>query len=83
MDSITTSGYFIGYPKRYKFYCPNHSTRIVESINVRFIENDKISKSIKTRKVEIQEVRVQVSLPVTSSKVIILVVVEHTKNSQE
>lgn len=36
LDARTISGYFIGYPERYKgyrFYCPNHSTRIVESGN--------------------------------------------------
>ena len=36
LDARTISGYFIGYPKRskaYRFYCPNHSTRIVESGN--------------------------------------------------
>lgn len=34
------------------------------------------------RKVKIQGDRVQVSLPMTSSKVIVSVVVEHTNNSQ-
>ncbi|RVW53400.1 Retrovirus-related Pol polyprotein from transposon TNT 1-94 [Vitis vinifera] len=34
LDSRTIYGYFIGYPdksKEYKFYCPNHSVRIVET----------------------------------------------------
>ena len=46
MDSRTISGYFIGYvelSKGYKFYCPSHSTRIVESKNAKFLENDLIS----------------------------------------
>ena len=29
----------------YRFYCPSHSTRIVESRNAKFIENDLISGS--------------------------------------
>ena len=42
LDARTISGFFIGYPeksKSYKFYCPNHSMRISESSNARFIEN--------------------------------------------
>ncbi|KAL6315693.1 hypothetical protein AAG906_005785 [Vitis piasezkii] len=34
LDSRTIFGYFIGYPdksKGYRFYCPNHSVRIVET----------------------------------------------------
>ena len=86
LDSRTTSGYFIGYlekSKGYRFYCPNHDTRIVESGNDRFIENDEINGSMKSWKVEIQKFRAQASLPMTSSKVIILVVAKRTKNSQE
>jgi hypothetical protein len=48
LDLRTISGYFIGYPKkskRFRFYYPNHSTRIVETGNARFIENDEISGS--------------------------------------
>ena len=47
LDSRTTRGFFIGYPKKskeYRFYCPNHNTRIVEYVNVRFIDNDIISE---------------------------------------
>lgn len=57
--------------------------RIVKSRNTRFIENGEISGSMEPRKVKIQEVRVHVSLSMTSSKVIVLVVVECTNNSQE
>ena len=48
LDSRTISGYFIGYPnksKGYRFYCPNHSVRIVETGNARFLENGEISGS--------------------------------------
>ena len=42
------SGYFIGYPKKFKgymFYYPTHSMRIVEIDNAKFIENGEISGS--------------------------------------
>ena len=48
LDPRTISGYFIGYAERskgYKFYCPSHSTRIVESRNAKFLENALISGS--------------------------------------
>ena len=48
LDLRTISGYFIGYAERskgYIFYCPSHSTRIVESRNAKFLENDLISGS--------------------------------------
>jgi len=52
LDPRTISGYFIGYAKRskgYRFYCPYHITRIVESRNVKFLKNDKISRSDQLR----------------------------------
>ena len=63
LDSRTISGYFIGYPEKskgYRFYCPNHSTRIVETGNARFLENGEISGSEKSRKVSFDEVRVDI-----------------------
>ena len=46
LDLRTISGYFIGYAEKskgYRFYCPSHATRIVESRNVKFLNNDLIS----------------------------------------
>ncbi|KAL0544331.1 hypothetical protein IC582_019444 [Cucumis melo] len=86
LDSRTTSGFFIGYPEKskgYRFYCPNHSTRIVETGNVRFIENDIISGSLEPRKVKIQEVRVEIPSSITSSQVVVPVVVDSVNNPQE
>ena len=40
--------YFIGYAERskgYRFYCPSHCTRIMESRNVKFFEHNLISGS--------------------------------------
>lgn len=48
LDPKTISGYFVGYAERskgYRFYCPSHSTRFVESRNAKFLENDLISGS--------------------------------------
>ena len=48
LNSRIVSGYFIGYAKRskgYKFYCPSCATKIIESHNARFLENDVISRS--------------------------------------
>ena len=48
LDPRTISGYFIGYVERskgYRFYCPSHNTRIVESRNEKFLENDFINGS--------------------------------------
>ena len=56
LNSRTISGYFIGYPdksKGYKFYCPKHSTRIVETDNARFLENGEFSGSDEPRKVAV------------------------------
>ena len=84
LDVRTISGYFIGYPKKskgYMFYCPNHGMIIVETENVRFIENSEISGSTVPRDVEIKKVRVQVPLAcASSSKVISTLVVVPNNN---
>ena len=70
LDSTAISGYFIGYSKKskgYRFYYPNHSTRIVKTSNARFIENGEISGSDNLQNVDVEEVRVQVPLPITSN----------------
>ena len=66
-----------------RYYYPNHSTRIVETGNARFIENGELSGSEEPRKVEIKEVRVRVSLPFTSFKDVVPNVVVQPKNQQE
>jgi len=84
LDARTISGYFIGYPEKskgYRFYCPNHSTRIVESGNARFIENGQFSGSDKSRIVDIQETNSNVSTHV-SSQVVIPLVVSQSHNMQ-
>ena len=71
LDSRTVNGYLIGYPeesKRYRFYCPNHSSRIIETINTRFIESGEVSGSAHKQIVDINEIRVNVSLPINVPK---------------
>lgn len=48
LDPRTISGYIIGYvekSKGYIFYCISHNTRVEESKNAKFFENDLISRS--------------------------------------
>ena len=83
LDLRTISGYFIGYPEKskwFRFYCPNHSTRIVETGNARLFENGEISGSDNLRNVDIQEVRVQVPMPITSNKIVVPIIVEQPNN---
>jgi hypothetical protein len=64
LDPRTTSGFFMGYAvnsKGFRFYCPSHSPRIVESINAKFIED--IEPSTHPRLVELEEARELVEAP--------------------
>ncbi|XP_075101663.1 uncharacterized protein LOC142177101 [Nicotiana tabacum] len=91
LDSRTVSGYLIGYPeksKKYMFYCPNNSSRIVEIVNARFFDNGEISGSVKKQSVEIKEVRVNILLPTnvpTSTQIpnIVHFIEEHFENAEQ
>ncbi|XP_074296995.1 uncharacterized protein LOC141627663 [Silene latifolia] len=77
LDPRTVSGYFIGYSQKskgYRFYCPNHRTRIVETGNARFIENGQTSGSIEPRKVDIKEIQVEVSSPEVAHEFVVPIV---------
>ena len=53
LDSMTINGYFIEYTERskgYRYYYPSHSTRIVESRNVKCLENELINRSNQSHK---------------------------------
>ena len=65
------------------FYCPTHSTRIVEYGNARFIENGETSGSDTSQNVEIKEVRVQVPLTSTSTSSIVVPNVVEPLNDEE
>jgi hypothetical protein len=86
LDFRTISGSFIGYPEKskgYKFYCPNHSTRIVETGHARFIENGEVSGSDKLQNVVIQEVRVQVPVPMASKEIVVPIIDEQLDNIEQ
>ena len=60
LDLKTISRFFIGYPehsKGYRFYCPSHTTRIVETRHAEFLENSNISGSGVSRSINLQETR--------------------------
>jgi hypothetical protein len=60
LDPRTVSRYFIGYAensKGYRFYCPSHTPKIVETRNAKFIEALDISGSNVPRKIEWEETR--------------------------
>ncbi|RVX00946.1 Retrovirus-related Pol polyprotein from transposon TNT 1-94 [Vitis vinifera] len=54
LNPRTISGYLIGHvekSKGYRFYCPSHSTRIVESRNTKFLEYDLVNGSDQFRNI--------------------------------
>ncbi|KAL4319722.1 hypothetical protein GQ457_18G015860 [Hibiscus cannabinus] len=70
LDPRTISGYFIGYAEKskgYRFYCPSNSTRIVESRNAKFLENDSVSGSDLSRN------SIPVDQPSTSSERLVII----------
>lgn len=86
LDFRTISVYFFGYSEKskgYRFYRPNHSTRIVEIDNARFIKNGDISGSVETRKIIFEEDRVNVPLSLPSKQVIVPVVINETNNNEQ
>ncbi|RVW86375.1 Retrovirus-related Pol polyprotein from transposon TNT 1-94 [Vitis vinifera] len=86
LDSRTISGYFIGYPdksKGYRFYCPNHSVRIVETGNARFLENGEISGSNEPRKVDIEEIRVDIPPPFLPQEIIVPQPVQQVEENEQ
>ncbi|RVW83183.1 Retrovirus-related Pol polyprotein from transposon TNT 1-94 [Vitis vinifera] len=86
LDSRTISGYFIGYPdksKGYRFYCPNHSVRIVETGNARFLENGEINGSNEPRKVDIEEIRVDIPPPFLPQEIIVPQPVQQVEDNEQ
>ncbi|GJR74554.1 putative RNA-directed DNA polymerase [Tanacetum coccineum] len=60
LDLKTIGCFFIGHPERskgYRFYCPSHGTRIVETHHAEFLENANNSGSSSSRRIELQEAR--------------------------
>ncbi|GKE36740.1 putative RNA-directed DNA polymerase [Tanacetum coccineum] len=58
LDLKTIGCFFIGHPERskgYRFYCPSHGTRIIETHHAEFLENANNSGSGSFRRIELQE----------------------------
>ena len=60
LDMNTVSCFFVGYlecSKGYRFCCPWHTTRIVETQHAEFLENSNISGSNASNDIKLQEVQ--------------------------
>ena len=60
LDHRTVSCSFVGYPKRskgYRFYCSSNYTKLIETLNARFIEIDSHNGGMEPRQVVIDEDR--------------------------
>ncbi|KAK3039644.1 hypothetical protein RJ639_027235 [Escallonia herrerae] len=67
LDPKAISCHFIGYPERskgFKFYCPSHTTRIVETRHAVFFEDAEYSGSCTPRIINLEEIQDHVSIPV-------------------
>ena len=75
LDPRTISEYFIGYvekSKGYRFHCPSHSTRIVESRNAKFLENDLISGSDQFQDIAFEKDHYEAQPSSSSDKLIVI-----------
>jgi len=82
-EQLVDTSLVIQKKQRNMFYCLNHSMKIVETGNARFIENSEINESIVPREVETKEVRVLVPLACASSGKVIAPLVIVTNNNEE
>ena len=58
LDSKTISAHFIGYPERsrgYRFYCPSHSTRVIETNKAVFMDEVNFVNAYEDLELEFQE----------------------------
>ncbi|PRQ60636.1 putative RNA-directed DNA polymerase [Rosa chinensis] len=58
LDPKTISAHFIGYPENsrgYRFYCPSHTTRIIETNKAIFLDEINYSHSYENLELEFQE----------------------------
>jgi len=62
----TTSCHFIGYPEKskgYRFYCPDRTTKFVETRHAVFLEDDMIRGSTVPQEISLEEKRAFVPMP--------------------
>jgi hypothetical protein len=69
LDPKTIFGYFADYcvgSKGYRFYCPSHVTRIIESNRAIYFENDFQRECSIPREISFREERVVIPVPLIS-----------------
>ncbi|KAF7841396.1 Retrovirus-related Pol polyprotein from transposon TNT 1-94 [Senna tora] len=70
LDAKTISGYFIGYcpgSRGNRFYCPSHSTRVIEFDRAYYFENDSNSGSEAPRAIQIHNEDTYLLMPSAAS----------------
>lgn len=83
LDSWFVSGYFIGYPEKfkgYRFYRLNHNSRIIKICNAKLIENIEVSGIVDKRIVDINKIRVDV--PTSTIVPNIIPILEEQSNNE-
>ena len=79
LDPKTISGYFIGYcvgSRGFRFYCSSHTTRVIESDQAIYFEDD-IGTNQGPRENVFKEHLVCILMPIASSPISSLVVDQH------
>jgi hypothetical protein len=64
--------YIIRYPdksKRYRFYCPDHFSKFVETRQAMFLEDARINGSFPRREINLEEIRAELPIPVIQETV--------------
>jgi hypothetical protein len=75
LDPRTTRGHFISYAvnsKGFRFYFHFHSTRIVESINAKILEDFEHSGSTYPQRIELEETQKLIEAPLSKGCLIML-----------
>ncbi|WRX07880.1 Reverse transcriptase [Theobroma cacao] len=74
LNPRTMSGYFIGYAEKfkgYKFYCPNYTSRFIESRNAKFLEMDVVSRSDQLKTLVFEEDHVLDTISTSSNTLVV------------
>jgi len=75
LDPRTISGHFINYAvnsKGFRFYCPSNNTRIVDSMNVKFLEDLEHSGSAYPQMIELEEAQELTNAHLSKGRLIML-----------
>jgi hypothetical protein len=81
LDPKTISYHFIGYPKKskgYRFYCPNRTTKFMDTRHAVFLECDVSSTP---REINLEEIQNYVSPPMTHDYIPVIIVAPHVEST--